>query len=83
MKENESNQLWEKLWVIRGWVKNLWCITSKTYKVFFSKMTGFYLYEVDDFEIKEEKVYGNHEPKLNKVFNSYDKFDRSLGSSGK
>lgn len=54
-------------------------LPAKTYKVFFSKMTGFYLYEVDDFEIKEEKVYGNHEPKLNKVFNSYDKFDRSLG----
>lgn len=50
-----------------------------TYKVNFHPMKGFWLDEIIDFENKEEKVYGNHEEKIDKVFNSYERFDRSMG----
>ena len=40
-------------------------IPAKYYKISFSKMQGFFLTETNSFTIKE-KIYGNHEEKLNK-----------------
>lgn len=54
-------------------------LPAKTYKVNFSKMMGFSLQKQDDFVQSEDKIYGDHERKVDKVLNSYDKFTRSLG----
>lgn len=51
----------------------------KTYIVRCSKMTGFYLEEYADLEIKENKIYGVHNEKVGKVLRSFDTFERSLG----
>lgn len=48
------------------------------YLLNFSKMTGFFLTEYKDIEIYE-KVYGPHNEKVNKVINSFNKFNRNLG----
>lgn len=50
-----------------------------TYKVAFNPMSGFSLVQADNFEIIEEKIYGNHLEKIDKVLRSYDNFNRSLG----
>lgn len=54
-------------------------LPAGTYKAEFSPMSGFYLEQIDNFESKEEKIYGSHEQKIEKVLKSYDKFNRSLG----
>lgn len=53
-------------------------IPTKYYKISFSKMQGFFLTETNSFTIKE-KIYGNHEEKLNKVLKTFKTFERSLG----
>ncbi len=50
----------------------------KTYAVCFSKMKGFFLVEHNDLSVNE-KIYGVHMEKVNKVINAFPKFDRSLG----
>lgn len=50
-----------------------------TYKVAFDPMSGFSLNKVDNFVTLEEKIYGNHLEKIDKVLESYDRFNRSLG----
>ena len=35
-------------------------LPARAYIVRFAKMTGFYLDEYMDFQIKEEKIYGEH-----------------------
>lgn len=50
-----------------------------TYKVAFNPMSGFSLVQADNFETIEEKIYGNHLQKIEKVLKSYDQFKRSLG----
>ncbi len=52
---------------------------SQTYVVRFSKFKGFYLEKYLDMEIKEDKIYGVHTEKVNKVLSSFAKFNRSLG----
>ena len=54
-------------------------LPAKTYVVQFSKMSGFYLEEYSDFEIKENKIYGIHDAKVDKVIKSYKSSNRSLG----
>lgn len=56
-----------------------------TYKIDFHPMAGFSLEQMDNFECKEEKVYGSHDERIKKIIRSYQKFDRSLGAifSGK
>lgn len=53
-------------------------LPARTYTVCFEKMTGFYLGEHADLEIKE-KVYGIHDKKADKVLRSYATFERNLG----
>lgn len=54
-------------------------LPAKTYKLAFNDRRGPFLQEVDTLTVNEEKIYGSHIKKLNKVFNSYKLFDRSLG----
>lgn len=54
-------------------------LPAQTYIVKFSKMSGFYLEEYSEFEIKEDKIYGIHKEKADKVLRAFKRFDRSLG----
>lgn len=51
----------------------------KTFKVNFSKFTGIFLTEVKDLEVKEEKVYGNFQKKIDKVLTAFSLFERNMG----
>ena len=53
-------------------------LPAKVYTVCFDKMTGFYLNEHTEFNINE-KIYGVHLAKVDKVIASFGKFERSLG----
>ena len=54
-------------------------LPAHTYKVFFGQFTGFYLEKQHDLEIKEDKVYGVHEAKADKVLNRFDQSRKNLG----
>lgn len=54
-------------------------LPAGTYKIDFNMMSGFSLVGIDDFEMIEDKIYGNHLEKIAKVLNSYERFNRSLG----
>jgi len=49
------------------------------YEVYFHKQKGFWLEEHPQIQIKEEKVYGNHIEKVDKVLKAFKMFDRNLG----
>lgn len=53
-------------------------LPAKNYVVRFAKMTGFYLEEYSEINIKE-KIYGVHMEKINKVLTAFDRFERNLG----
>lgn len=53
-------------------------LPANTYRVGFSTLQGFYLEKREDIEVNE-KIYGVHDKKVEKVFNSFKKFDRNLG----
>ena len=59
-------------------VKTFDSLPAATYKVRFSKMSGFFLEKVEDLVV-DGKIYGSHERKTNKVLASYDVFDKNLG----
>ena len=46
----------------------------QTYVVRFDRQTGFYLEKYVDISITEEKIYGVHISKVDKVLNSFQKF---------
>lgn len=50
-----------------------------TYKIDFNMMSGFSLEQIDNFQTIEEKIYGDHLEKIEKVLSSYDRLNRSLG----
>lgn len=50
-----------------------------TYIVRFSQMAGFYLDKYSGLEVNEEKIYGVHLSKINKVMRSFKEFTRNLG----
>lgn len=54
-------------------------LPAQTYKVGFSKFTGFFLEKQSNLEIKEDKIYGVHEEKANKVLNRFEKSRKNLG----
>lgn len=54
-------------------------LPAATYKVEFHPMMGFYLEQSTNFETTEDKIYGAHETKIQKVLKSYEKFNRSMG----
>lgn len=54
-------------------------LPAQSYVVRFDKRRGYFLEKYVDIEINEEKVYGIHAEKVEKVLSSFDKFDRSMG----
>lgn len=54
-------------------------LPARAYIVKFEKMSGFYLEEYADIRLKENKIYGEHTKKVQKVLRTYEKFDRNLG----
>jgi len=53
-------------------------LPTGTYKLCFNKMTGFFLEKSPDIVINE-KIYGIHETKVNKIMSSFKDFERNLG----
>lgn len=53
-------------------------LPAQSYVVDFSKERGFFLRKYSDIKIKE-KIYGVSHEKVNKVLDSFDNFNRSLG----
>ena len=51
----------------------------RSYDVDFHKMQGFFLVARPDLVVKEEKVYGNHKQKVQKVMKSFRQTDRNFG----
>lgn len=49
-----------------------------TYTIGFHPMKGFWLIKTDDIKV-EEKIYGIHASKVEKIMNSYNIFNRNLG----
>ena len=54
-------------------------LPAQFYTVRFNKMSGFSLQKYSGLEIKEDKIYGVHMNKVNKVLNAFPKFERNLG----
>lgn len=54
-------------------------LPPQVYNVRFSKQSGFYLEAMAPLEIKEQKIYGVHESKCQKVLDSFATFKRNLG----
>lgn len=50
-----------------------------TYRVHFDPKEGFSLQRVQDLEVGSERVYGGRGRKISKIFNSYQRIERSLG----
>ena len=53
-------------------------LPAQVYRVCFHPQQGFWLEKYIDLEIKE-KVYGVHNTKVEKVFNSFEKVNRNIG----
>lgn len=49
------------------------------YSVYFHEKTGFHLSRYSDIEIKESKIYGVHEKKVDKVLAAFAAMNRNLG----
>lgn len=54
-------------------------LPAGTYKIVFNPMSGFSLTKIHDFESIEEKTYGTHPERIEKILKAYEKFERSLG----
>jgi hypothetical protein len=54
-------------------------LRPEVYIVRFNQFQGFYLEKYSNLEINEDKIYGVHMSKINKVMNSFKKFTRNLG----
>lgn len=54
-------------------------LPARAYIVRFETMSGFYLDEFTEIKTGEDKVYGGHIQKVEKVLHSYKRFDRNLG----
>ena len=50
-----------------------------TYRVHFDAKEGFSLLRTDDLAVGGERIYGQREVKVSKIFRSYERTDRSLG----
>lgn len=53
-------------------------LPAEVFTVCFAKMQGFFLKKHTTLEVKE-KLYGTHEKKINKLLESWDHFERSMG----
>ena len=65
--------------VYDGSVKTHTHLPADTYRVEFSPMSGYSLTQTTDLDVTESKVYGNHDARLDRIVNTYQRSDRSLG----
>lgn len=54
-------------------------LPAGTYSIGFHPQMGIWLQLHNNLQVKEEKVYGSHERKVEKVFNSFEKAERNFG----
>jgi len=54
-------------------------LPARTYIIRFAKLSGFYLDEYSDIDVAEDRIYGNHVQKAQKVLRSFGQFGRNLG----
>lgn len=54
-------------------------LPAGTYRVQFSQMTGYSLERIDPMHAAGERVYGTHRRRLDRIFDTYARFERSLG----
>lgn len=54
-------------------------LPAQVYSISFNQMSGFKLVKHDDLEINENKIYGTHLTKVDKVLKTFEAFERSLG----
>lgn len=54
-------------------------LPPSVYIVRFSPMQGFFLEKYNGMEVAEEKIYGVHLKKIDKVLNTFNNFERNLG----
>ena len=54
-------------------------LPAQAYSVSFSKNSGFFLDKHTDIVVRENKIYGIHMSKANKVLNAFPYFDKNLG----
>ena len=54
-------------------------LPPQSYVVRFSQTRGFYLEKYVEIEVKENKIYGVHLSKVQKVLSSFESFNRNLG----
>ena len=54
-------------------------LPTMTYSVGYHQMRGFWLISRPDLGVNENKVYGNHERRIKKVLDSFDKANRNFG----
>ena len=54
-------------------------LPAQSYVVRFDTQSGFYMEKYVDIEIKEDKIYGVHLAKVQKVLTSFEAFSRNLG----
>lgn len=60
-------------------VKTFKLLPTASYEVNFNKMTGFYLTSRPDLIANEDKIYGSHGKKVEKVMHSFQMADRNFG----
>ena len=54
-------------------------LPANYYKVCFNEKKGFWLELHPEMQLKEDKIYGSHDKKADKVLNSFNMFNRNLG----
>ena len=54
-------------------------LDAKVYSVRLDSDTGLYLENYGDITINEKKIYGQHQEKLEKIFHSFERFNRNFG----
>lgn len=54
-------------------------LPAGTYMINFSKMMGYFLTNHNDLEVKETKIYGDTEKKVDKILRSFSLTDRNFG----
>lgn len=65
--------------VYNGTLNTYDMLPTQTYYVRFQEFKGFYLEKRNNIEIGEDKIYGVHTEKVQKVLNAFSKFTRNLG----
>ena len=65
--------------IYRNGIKTFDKIPTGTYRIMFSQTNGFYLSQIENMSINE-KVYGVHERKVQKVFRAFNHSYKNIGA---